>query len=135
MALIARHSFCATMQLRTPLKVLAMHGALLPAGHAHPPVEEAWHGIWVPLAPTWADLGLLGIPDFMPSTMASDIGPIPIDGGDYLVFLKLFRAIVEERPTKTDAAAVQALVDSSPSFHAFALTHGGVQAMLKRASG
>lgn len=79
--------FVATLQLRTPLRVLSHHGEIhrdrLSVAPAY--AREQWEGIWVPVV---LDGPLRG-------SMASDIGPIPATGGDYLAFLLAVRAIVE----------------------------------------
>lgn len=95
--------FCATMQLRTPLRVLARHGEVHSNRATAPPTiaDEPWQGIWVPVSKTFRELGL-DIDEPAPGTMASHIGPIPADGGSFLSFLKSVRAVVE-----SDGAAVE----------------------------
>jgi hypothetical protein len=84
-----------TMQLRTPLAWLLRHrefheGAKRPAEKL--PRE---HAIWVPVLKTWRDLGI--DEDEVPhTTMASQFGQIPVDGGDFLRFLLEYRMIVED---------------------------------------
>lgn len=74
--------FCATMQRRTPSAILRRHLEFWPKEQGAPPdiCPEGWEGIW-----------LLASPDWMATTarlsMASDVGPVPADGGDYLPFL------------------------------------------------
>ena len=87
--------FCATMQLRTPLRVLFRHREIH-TDRATPPPKialEMWEGIWMPKTKTYRDLGI--DVDEPKSTMASDIGPIPSDGGGYLKFLLEVRQAVE----------------------------------------
>ena len=106
---VRRWSFCATMQLRTPLRVLQQHGEI-----AHGPAEslplytrEMWQGIWVP-EPEDGGLGLLLSAG---ASMASEVGPIPIDGGDYACFLKAFRVITEgQTPVREMEKALRALL-------------------------
>lgn len=88
-------TFCATMQMRTPLRVLARHGEVH-AGRGEPPdiAREQWEGIWVPRLKTWAELGI-DLREAPTSTMASEVGQIPQDGGDYLKFLIAIRTVVE----------------------------------------
>ena len=88
--------FCATMQLRTPLRVLARHGETHSDQCTAPPIiaDEAWQGIWVPVSKTYRELGL-DVDEPALGAMASHIGPIPADGGTFLPFLKSVRAIVE----------------------------------------
>jgi hypothetical protein len=86
-----------TMQLRTPLKWLQRHrefhaGAERPS-EALPPE----HACWVPVPKSLRELGIDA--DEIPlSTMASQIGQIPVDGGDFLPFLMEYRMIAEGTP-------------------------------------
>jgi hypothetical protein len=88
--------FCAAMQMRMPVRVLARHGEV----HQGPPdqlpeiAKGIWEGIWLPKLRTLRELG---IPLDKPpeGAMASEIGPIPIDGGDFLPFLLAVRQAVE----------------------------------------
>lgn len=86
--------FCATMQLRTPLRVLARHGEIHTDRTKPPPkiALEMWEGIWMPTTDLFKRLG---IDDGKHFTMASDVGSIPSDGGDYLKFLIEVRQVVE----------------------------------------
>jgi hypothetical protein len=82
------------MQLRTPLKWLQRHrefhaGAERPS-EALPPE----HACWVPVPKSWRELGI-DADEIPSSTMASQIGQIPADGGDFLPFLMEYRMIVE----------------------------------------
>ena len=88
--------FGATIQLRTPLRVLARHGEIHD-GLSDPPAiaREQWEGYWLPLLKSFKELGI-DLPDMkLAHTQASDIGPIPLDGGEYLKFLIKIRTIVE----------------------------------------
>ena len=84
--------FSATLQLRTPLRVLSKHGSIHNDKRSRPPeyAKEPWQGLWVPENNDPAF-------DFLSegSMMASDIGPVPKDGGDYLPYLISIRKIVE----------------------------------------
>ncbi|MDO8437974.1 MAG: hypothetical protein Q7S69_07460 [Nitrosomonadaceae bacterium] len=83
--------FLATLQLRTPLRVLLRHGEVHTDRNTRPPAitregaEAMWAGIWLPKV-------FDGPPG---GTMASDVGQIPADGGNYLPFLVAVREIVE----------------------------------------
>ncbi|MDQ2701741.1 MAG: helix-hairpin-helix domain-containing protein [Pseudomonadota bacterium] len=98
--------FCATMQMRTPLAILRQHNRLVPASPDGPPqlTTEMWQGIWLPdLGSEWnfLDEG---------ASMASEIGPVPSDGGDYLPFLIAVRTISEGSGTIAEMdAALRAL--------------------------
>jgi hypothetical protein len=83
-----------TMQMRTPLKWLQRH-CEYHAG-ADRPLEQLppEHACWVPVAKTWRSLGI-DMDELPDSTMASQIGQIPVDGGDFLPFLMEHRMIVE----------------------------------------
>ena len=87
--LIKGWRFGATMQLRTPLRVLSRHGETH-EGLTDPPkiANEQWEGYWTPVLKSYKELGI-DIPDviFESGTTASDIGQIPINGGHYLKFL------------------------------------------------
>lgn len=96
--------FVATMQLRTPLRVLRRHGEMH-TKRDEPPSQichEPWEGIWVP------ETRIFG---HFQSSMASQIGPIPSDGGGYLPFLLQVREVlegsgtIEERLSKLKALA------------------------------
>ena len=85
--------FSATMQLRTPLRVLLHHGEI----HSKMPddiiIRSQWEGIWLPATKTFSELGI-DMPE-PEGIMASQIGYIPSNGGDYLPFLIRVREIVE----------------------------------------
>lgn len=89
--LITGHEYCATLQLRTPLEVLRLHGRVVPKSPDGPPMltDMMWHGIWTPLQDSRYDFLSEG------ATMASEVGYVPRDGGDYLVFLMGVREITE----------------------------------------
>ena len=83
--------FCATLQLRTPLRVLIRHRETHTDRDTTPPAyaKEEWEGIWLPkLDPKFEFLS-------EGRTMSSDIGPVPNDGGDYLPHLISVRKVVE----------------------------------------
>ena len=88
--------FCATMQLRTPLRVLTRHGEIHNGLTDPPPIaREQWEGYWLPVLKSNKELGI-DLPEIsLDNTSASEIGQIPIDGGEFLNFLILIRKIVE----------------------------------------
>lgn len=53
------------------------------------------HACWVPVPKTWRELGI-DADEIPETTMASQIGQIPIDGGDFLPFLMEYRMLVED---------------------------------------
>ena len=87
--------FFATFQLGTPLKYLEMQGQTLDLKSAIPYIPPLY-GVLMPILRTWKELGI-NLREAPESTCASDIGPIPENGGQYLEFLKEFRAIVESK--------------------------------------
>jgi len=74
--------FCATMQLRTPTAILRRHLEFWPKENGQPPniCPEGWEGIWMLALDDWKRIAAV-------QSMASDVGPVPADGGDYLPFL------------------------------------------------
>lgn len=85
--------FSATLQLRTPLRVLLRHGEIHTEKRAPPPriTKEAWEGLWTPKTESYRSLGI--DVDEVPVTCASDVGPV--SPGDYLPFLIALRKTVE----------------------------------------
>ncbi len=132
--IISGWKFCATMQLRTPIRVLSRHGEVHPGIDTEPPViaHEMWEGIWIPEAKkvTYRSLGIdIDEPAF---SMASDVGPIRADGGDYLPFLLAVRGAAEAPGTiKTRRDAV-AVVLSVAAHKPFVRALGGKSAILER---
>lgn len=104
---IKGYEFCATLQLRTPLRVLQHHGEVQQWSENGLPKYAHFlrEGIWLPITYSWEELagahGNIAAAraadsfDHAFDKMASDIGPIPQDGGTYLGFLRAFRSIVE----------------------------------------
>ena len=93
--LIDGWTFHATLQLRTPLRILEREGEFCPLPGPPPSIAtEMWHGILLPKTKTWRDRGV-DIPEFTGTGRSSDIGTVPVDGGAYLKFLLAVRRIVE----------------------------------------
>lgn len=92
--IIAGLKFCATMQFRTPLRVLKRHGEIHSDINTEPPqiAHELWEGIWVAKIRTFRELGL-DINEMSEGTMASPIGQIKLS--KCLPFLIAIREIVE----------------------------------------
>lgn len=148
------YRFCATMSLRTPLKVLEHHDERHPGpAERLPRYGESRDGIWIHQTKSWAEIAGRPTPEIdytspayiasfrerlrrhgfgeeqaanaIPNAMASDIGPIPQDGGDYLHFLKDFRRIVEsEDSLDKKVAKLNGLFQSNATYTAFAKKHG-----------
>lgn len=88
--------FCATMSSSTPLKALRRHGEL----HTDitcdlPQIIDNWsQGVWVQKLRSFRSMGI-DMDEPGPGMMASQMGPIPLDGGEFLRFLIMVREIVE----------------------------------------
>jgi len=110
--LLAGWEMLVTMQLRTPLRWLQRHreyhaGADRPTEQLPPE-----HACWVPVAKTWRSLGI-DMDEIPHTAMASQVGQIPADGGDFLPFLMEHRMIVEGA-----AEALAALGTRTPKYAA-----------------
>ena len=115
--------FHATLQLRTPLRILQRNGQILPLGTDLPDDFEQWMGIWVPRTKTFRDLGL-DIDEIPPSKVASDIGPV--NSSEYLPFLVAIREVVEDQSlTIADRKIGIETLCRHPKFQKFANLHGG----------
>lgn len=132
--IVKGYEFSATLQLRTPLRVLQHHGEVhqwsdngLPA-YAH----FLWEGIWLPITYSFAELAAMEVKlrstdsseDHAFEEIASDIGPVPGDGGTYLAFLKAFRGIVEFAASPDEKReAINALSKDKPEFAEYLAMH------------
>lgn len=112
--------FCATLQLRTPLRVLAHHGEICKSGRRPKHAAAEWEGIWIELLP--GQKTLFG-------EAASEIGYVPADGGQFLEFLKAVRRIVEDegRPDKKRCALSAVITEDR-----WIVTRGSNELMLPR---
>ena len=91
--IISGLEFNATLQLRTPLRVLLRHGEIHNDINTEPPkiVKEMWEGIWTIQTKSYRELGI--DIDKPKVTHSSDVGLVL--PGDYLPFLISVRKIVE----------------------------------------
>lgn len=126
--------FRATIQVRTPLRVLSRHGEVH-EGLSEPPViaRELWEGCWLPRLKAWREAGidLDGSPS-LDGTMASDIGQIPLDGGDYLKALIRLRQVIEsDRPIEQMVSALSDELDKA-DWAGYCPRLGGRQAVIDR---
>jgi Helix-hairpin-helix domain len=154
---IKGYEFCATLQLRTPLRVLQHHGEVQQWSENGLPTYAhfLWEGIWLPITKTWAELAGSNAklrpadssadhafddifrkkliehgfsPEeaatVLPNAMASDIGPIPQDGGTYLGFLRAFRGIVEFSASPDEKReAIETLSRDHPDYAKYISIH------------
>jgi predicted flap endonuclease-1-like 5' DNA nuclease len=95
--LVSGWRLSVTLSRRTPLEWLLRHGE-----HSAQPTDVPMqHGIWIIRTKSWRELGF-DIDELHPSTMASEIGQIAQDGGDFLPFLVAYRTIVEAQSSDDD---------------------------------
>jgi hypothetical protein len=94
--LITGFQFIATMQVRTPLRVLLRHGEVHRDINRPLPriVHEGWEGIWIIKTEASQELSRAYVPGCLSANMSAKIGEIPADG-KYLEFLIAVRTIVE----------------------------------------
>lgn len=100
-SIIKGYRFSATMNLRTPAHILRMHGKSVLKNDPllDVPIRRD-QGIWLPETfPIFIGDKEIKFPS---STMASEIGPIPADGGKYLDFLLCVRSIAESEESIDD---------------------------------
>ncbi|WP_219117106.1 hypothetical protein [Janthinobacterium sp. UMAB-56] len=84
------------MRLSTPARLLPLHGIIFNDLPNFPPTMDAGEneGRWVPQSFTFREIGI-DVNYESDNLISSDIGKIPLDGGDFLNFLIAFRAILE----------------------------------------
>jgi hypothetical protein len=118
--------FHATLQLRTPLRILKRNGQILPLGTDLPDDLEQWMGIWAPKTKTWTELGIDVAAADYESSASSHIGPVK--PSEYLPFLVAIREVVEDRSLSlNDRKACIVALCSRPEFSEFAERHGGAE--------
>jgi hypothetical protein len=102
---LAGWELSVTMQRRTPLAWLLRHREFHEGSNRPTEIVPMQHACWVPVTRSWRSLGI--DVDEMPETaMASEIGQIPVNGGNFLPFLIEYRMIVENGGgTLTDLAS------------------------------
>lgn len=131
--IVKGYRFSATLQLRTPLRVLQHHGEVQQwSDNGFPPYAHfLWEGIWLPITYSFAELAAMeaklrpidSSDDRAFDEMASDIGPIPGDGM-YLAFLKAFRGIVEFAASPDEKReAIGTLAKGNPEFAKYISMH------------
>lgn len=140
--------FCATLQLRTPLRVLLRDGELYLKNDGHQPqiAREPWEGIWVPVSTKSFEETACG-PDSTADniaffrrldaglaaagrTVASQIGPIRAD--DYLPFLIAIREIVELNDSIEHRINKLREMLSACDWQEFIGKHGGMDKIIER---
>ena len=87
----------------TPLRWVRRHNEFREGVKCPAEPVPARYGVWVPVAMSWRALGIDRLD--VPGTMASEIGDVPQDGGDWLSFLLEYRMIVEGSGSLDDLAS------------------------------
>jgi len=120
--------FSATLQLRTPLRVLMRHGEIHTDPNTEPPkiAMEMWEGIWTTKTKTYRELGI--DVDEIQSTQASEIGQIIPD--DYLPFLITVRKIVESDAPQEERIKMLREIPKKKDWKAYVDKHGGIEAII-----
>jgi len=123
--------FCATLQLRTPLRVLRRHGEIHTDANSQPPLIalEPWEGAWLPKMKTLEEV--LGVKCKEPpiSQHSSDIGLISSE--KYLPFLIGIRKIVEqEKPLQSRVDELRAYLTNHDE-QVYIEKHGGVEKIIQ----
>jgi hypothetical protein len=111
--------FRATLSFRTPLSVLQHDGDVLPLGRELPVYGARWAGAWR-LRPKPVNVvrrvAGLALPEIREPVRRSDLGPMPADGGAFLVFLRTFRSIVESNAASPEKASQINALRDGPAF-------------------
>ena len=126
-------TFSATLQLRTPLQYLTAHRQFHPMESGPPPSWGMQFGCWVPQTKTFREIGIdLPELELTNRTCASEIGQVPIEGGEFLHFLKAVRTIVEGNvPAEQRLAALRQEL-SDDRWQVFCARLGGREAIYDR---
>jgi hypothetical protein len=123
--------FIATLQVRTPLRILRQHGQTLPLGTPLPDDFEAWMGIWVAKPKSFRELGLDVDEPRLEQVIASPAGPVT--AAAYLPFLIAVREAVEDTAGGLERRMerLQRVCDR-PQFARWVAAEGGAAAMRDR---
>jgi len=138
--------FCATLQLRTPLRVLFRHGELYLKNDGQQPqiAREMWEGIWLPSLKSYEDIACgpdstgedievfkrMDAALAASSKVASEIGPVRPD--DYLPFLIAIRKIVEINDSIENRIEKLREMPMVDDWKPFVERHGGIDNMQRK---
>jgi hypothetical protein len=121
--------FCATLQLRTPLRVLVRNGEIYTKNDGKQPkiAIEQWEGCWIPKLKSFSELGLK---EPLEGTSASDIGQVY--PREYLPFLIDVRKIVELNDTIDNR--IYKIFQHPPTneWMFYVNKHGGLESLSKK---
>ncbi|ABW68751.1 hypothetical protein Dole_2948 [Desulfosudis oleivorans Hxd3] len=123
--------FSATLQLRTPLRVLLRHGEIHTNINTKPPkiIKEMWEGIWVFKTKTFRELGC-DVDEVAPGTHASDVGLVL--PADYLPFLIAIRRVVElDEPIENRIKKLREMPMAS-DWKTYIEKHGGIEKIIRQ---
>jgi hypothetical protein len=123
--------FIATLQFRTPLRVLMLNGKKHIDSSIPPPNfdVEPWQGTWVPKLKSWRELGL-DIDEPAESASASEIGLI--HRGPYLPFLMAIRKQVESEGSISLRIEKLHAELRKPEWTDFVARHQGIDAITNK---
>ncbi|HEY4084255.1 MAG TPA: hypothetical protein VGM81_26505 [Burkholderiaceae bacterium] len=95
--LLKGFEFTATLQMRTPLRILLKHRTQRNLNAKLPNfAPEGWEGIWMPVLKTWSELGGKDLFEFV-GPSATDIGPVENRGYEYWRFLVAIKSAANTR--------------------------------------
>lgn len=124
--------FCATLQLRTPLRVLRRHGEIHTNLDREPALIalEPWEGIWTPKLKGLEEILGVKIGEPPPGKHSSDIGLVLAN--KYLPFLIAVREIVElEESIKNRIDKLRSMLITC-EWQGFVNKHGGIEAVVQK---
>jgi len=124
--------FCATLQLRTPLRVLRRHGETHtnPDREPDPIAQEPWEGTWTLKLKSLSEILGVKIDAASPGKHSSDIGPVLAK--KYLPFLIAVREIVElEEPMKVRIDRLRSMLTTC-EWQVYVKKHGGIEAVVQK---
>lgn len=129
-SIFAGFEFIATLQLRTPLRVLRRHGECYGKNDGKQPqiAFNQWEGCWVIKTKTWQELGI-DLPEMAESTHASSIGYVL--ASEYLPFLVAIREIVELPSSIENRIQRLREMPLTFSWQKFVERHGGIEAIVQ----
>ena len=124
--------FCATLQLRTPMRVLVRHGETHTDINEQPPkiALEAWEGDWVPQIQSLEEILGVKMGNPPPENHSTDIGPLL--PSKYLPFLTAVRKIVElEEPMQSRLDKLRNMLTTC-EWQVFVEKHGGTESIIQK---
>jgi hypothetical protein len=129
---IDAHEFRASLQLRTPRRVLLRHGEVHADPQSPPPViaTEVWQGRWVRRRAGDQRPGDSSFPPHLYERVATDAGRV--EPYNYLPFLLAVRAVVESAGAVGDRRQALAKELGNEDWRGFVTKLGGVADILDR---